>query len=148
MKSNPLLLAITFLLGCLVTLMAVDRMQMSVQAQDASGAAATASGNGGVDNLTVIPFYIDQNRQGLAVFRTVKNIMEKDATGNGPEVLKDVTGVVIYDFVVSNKGKGDLVNVTSRYIDYDFHFDYTNKDGKANPVEKMREAYVKSWKAK
>ena len=140
MKSNPLLLAITFLLGCLVTLVAIDTVRQPVQAASSAGAAP------GIKGLNIVTTIVDNNKELIVVFKEVDNHLDQELKP-GVKGIPKVTAMAVYEVIPAGRGSGKLVLVASRYVDYDLAYhDWENKGGKTSSVNDMRKYFQKKWK--
>ena len=149
MKTNPFLVACTFLLGCLVALVAINTLREPVKAAGES----TSMGASGVNNFQALTVNVDGTRSFLVVFKEVKNLLlykvEKD---EGLDDSEKVTGMAIYEIQTKGTGVGKLHLIATRYIDYDVrYYQFNSESGKMDTdVSKMKETIIgliKSQKA-
>jgi hypothetical protein len=118
MKTNTVLIAMTFVLGSLMTLLLLGQMTQSVRAQDA--------GDGNIKGVSALTVQVAGAKQVLVVLKEVEN-MDK---ASGDQDFQKVTAMAVYDFQNTNggQGRGKAVLIASRYLDYDLNLVYYNNE--------------------
>ncbi len=133
MKSNPFVIACAFMLGSLVALAFAHTWNQGIEAQQA--------GVGGVKNVSALTLTTDSDKEVLIVFKEVKNLL---AEGSEDE---NITGMAVYEFDSKGNRKGNMVLLSTRYIDYDLaQYEYNNEKGDMLSVLDMKENLEKALK--
>ena len=138
MKSSPFVVACTFLLGALVSLLAVNALREPV------AAASSSAGSGAVDNLNVVTVAAGVDHELLVVFKNVPNTMLKVADRGAED---KVTGMAVYDLQYEGTGRARIILCSTRFVDYDcMQYEWNNENGKVQSVENMKAVADKTKK--
>ncbi len=133
MKTNTVLVAMTFVLGSLLTLVLMGQLAQSVRAQDA--------GDGAVKGVSALTVSVGSNKELLVVLKEVDSV---DKTGGEGSGFGKVTAMAVYDFVNANggSGRGKATLVASRYLEYDFNLvEFNNERGVDTGYQAVKKLY-------
>lgn len=141
MKATPFLMACTFFLGAMMTIVALSHLNPPAQAQDNPSPNGSAGGGSGAGGIVALPISVGSNKEFLVVFKEVDNPDTK-AEGN----VTKVTAMAVYDFPQAGPGNGktELKLVASRFCEWDFRiYDYENTKGEKTDVNEIKKAAEK-----
>jgi len=143
MKATPFLMACTFFLGALLTIVSLSTLNKPVSAQDSGSKAAQGAG------VTALAVQVGSGREFLVVIKEVPNMDPK-----AEESMKTITSMAVYDFTEASagNGKGSIALIGGRFMEYDLRlFEYNNQKGEksgVNEVQKKYDEFKKYWDKK
>jgi hypothetical protein len=146
MKATPFLMACTFFLGALLTIVALSHLDRPAQAQDNPSPTGSAGGGNAAGGIVALPITVGSNKDFLVVFKEVDNPDGKAEPGEAR-----VTAMAVYDFPQASPGNGktEIALVASRFCEWDFKlYDFQrmkNDKTDVNEVKKAAETVAKKF---
>lgn len=112
MKTNPFVVACTFMLGALVTLAAVGMFHTPAEAQDT---------NSQFDELTALTVRVSNEREVLVVFKeSIESTWVEDDESDTRMAM------AVYEIFTNGQQQAAVNLLATRYIDWDFSMVFQN----------------------